>query len=405
MNRWLVVLGAIIVQVNIGAVYAWSLFNQPLADTFGWAREDVVITFSITIAVSAFTTIFAGKLQDKIGPRWVATAGGFLLAAGLLLTSQATTLFEIYIYYGVLAGAGIGMVYVCPLSACVKWFPDKRGLISGIAVGGFGLGGLIFQPVIRFFITNYGVSNTFLYLAIIYFILVIIGAQLLRNPPSEKLNDASESNNKVKHNEAKQFPTKEMLRTYPFYLFWFMFLFGSMAGLMVISFAVDIGVDVFQLDVDKAANAVLVIALFNASGRIILGNLSDHIGRINTLRLIYILTAATLIYMSIGILNYPMFLITTSSMGFCFGGYLAIYPSVTADYYGTKNMGVNYGFMYQSYGISSFAGTFILSFFPFSQAFIVAAILCIVALVMSTFIVAPEKHKRVNFSVKQVDEV
>lgn len=342
MNRWLVVFGAILVQVNLGAVYAWSLFNQPLADTFGWAREDVVITFSITIAVSAFMTIFAGKLQDKIGPRWVATSGGVLLGIGLLLSSQATSLLEIYIYYGVIAGSGIGMTYVCPLSACVKWFPDKRGLISGIAVGGFGLGGLIFQPIIRFFIGNYGVSDAFFYLGIIYFTLVIIGAQLLRNPKEDQHHT---SVGQSTANTTKQFSPKEMLRSYPFYLFWFMFLFGSMSGLMVISFAVDIGVDVFKLDPAKAANAVMVIALFNASGRIVLGNLSDRIGRINTLKFIYLLTAVTLIYMSVGILNYPMFLVTTSSMGFCFGGYLAIYPSVTADYYGTKNMGINYGFM------------------------------------------------------------
>lgn len=399
MNRWLVVFGAILVQVNLGAVYAWSLFNQPLADTFGWAREDVVITFSITIAVSAFMTIFAGKLQDKIGPRWVATSGGVLLGIGLLLSSQATSLLEIYIYYGVIAGSGIGMTYVCPLSACVKWFPDKRGLISGIAVGGFGLGGLIFQPIIRFFIGNYGVSDAFFYLGIIYFILVIIGAQLLQNP-KEELQNTNIGQSSI--NTAKQFSPKEMLRSYPFYLFWFMFLFGSMSGLMVISFAVDIGVDVFKLDPAKAANAVMVIALFNASGRIILGNLSDRIGRINTLKFIYLLTAVTLIYMSVGILNYPMFLVTTSSMGFCFGGYLAIYPSVTADYYGTKNMGINYGFMYQAYGISSFVGTFILSLLPFRQAFIVAAILCLLALTMSKFIATPVKPQSTTFVAKQV---
>ncbi|MCZ0702078.1 OFA family oxalate/formate antiporter-like MFS transporter [Natronobacillus azotifigens] len=399
INRWLVVLGAVFVQVNLGAVYAWSLFNQPLVDTFGWAREDVVVTFSITIAVSALMTIFAGRLQDKIGPRWVATAGGVLLGIGLLLSSQATTLTEIYIYYGIIGGSGIGMTYVCPLSACVKWFPDKRGLISGIAVAGFGLGGFIFQPIIRFLIQNFGVSNTYFYLGIIYFVFVVAGAQLLRNPPAE-LEVASSS--PTRRNEATQFSPTEMLKTYPFYLLWFMFLFGSMSGLMVISFAVDIGVDVFHLDSERAANAILVIALFNAAGRIVWGRISDRIGRLNTLMCVYGLTAITLLYMSLGIMNYPMFLATTSIMGFCFGGYLALYPSVTADYYGTKNLGINYGLMYQGYGISAFVGAFLVNLLPFQIAFIVAAVCCIAAIIMAKIIVHPVKMEKTTVLRKEL---
>ncbi|MEQ6376134.1 MFS transporter [Bacillaceae bacterium S4-13-56] len=161
------------------------MFNQPLIDQFGWEREDVVFTFSITIAVFAFTTIFAGKLQDVIGPRWVATIGGILLGIGLLLSSQATSLSQLYFYYGVIGGIGIGMTYVCPLSACVKWFPDKRGFISGVAVAGFGLGGLIYKPIIEMLIENFGVTSTFSYLGITYLILVVAGAQLLKNPPTE----------------------------------------------------------------------------------------------------------------------------------------------------------------------------------------------------------------------------
>lgn len=399
INRWLVVLGAVFVQVNLGAVYAWSLFNQPLVDTFGWAREDVVVTFSITIAVSALMTIFAGRLQDKIGPRWVATAGGVLLGIGLLLSSQATTLTEIYIYYGIIGGSGIGMTYVCPLSACVKWFPDKRGLIRGIAVAGFGLGGFIFQPIIRFLIQNFGVSNTYFYLGIIYFVFVVAGAQLLRNPPAE-LEVASSS--PTRRNEATQFSPTEMLKTYPFYLLWFMFLFGSMSGLMVISFAVDIGVDVFHLDSERAANAILVIALFNAAGRIVWGRISDRIGRLNTLMCVYGLTAITLLYMSLGIINYPMFLATTSIMGFFFGGYLALYPSVTADYYGTKNLGINYGLMYQGYGISAFVGAFLVNLLPFQIAFIVAAVCCIAAIIMAKIIVHPVKMEKTTVLRKEL---
>lgn len=386
MNRWLVVLGAVIIQINLGAVYAWSLFNQPLIDKFGWAREDVVVTFSMTIAVFALTTILAGRLQDKIGPRWVATIGGLLLGLGLILSSQATTLFQLYFSYGVIGAIGIGMTYVCPLSACVKWFPDKRGFISGVAVAGFGLGGLIYKPIITYFIKNLGVSSAFLYLGIIYLLLVIAGAQLLKNPPVDQVPKTNLAVDTSTH-----FSPRQMLGTYQFYLLWFMFLFGSVSGLMVISFAVDIGVDLVNLDLEKAANAVMVIALFNAAGRIVLGKISDRFGRKNTLIIIYGLTASIMFYMSTGMINYPMFLISVSLIGFCFGGFLSLFPSITADYYGTKNIGSNYGFMYQAYGLSAFAGPFIVKALPFTKAFSIAGIICVFAIVIAKFVQAPQQ--------------
>ncbi|SDZ63679.1 MFS transporter, OFA family, oxalate/formate antiporter [Evansella caseinilytica] len=392
MKRWLVVIGALIIQMNLGAVYAWSLFNQPLIETYGWDREDIVVTFSITIAVFAFFTIFAGRLQDKIGPRWVATIGGILLGTGLILASQATTIPQLYLYYGVIGGAGIGMTYVCPLSSCVKWFPDKKGFISGLAVAGFGLGGLIYKPVILFFIENYGVSSAFFYLGIIYFILVVAGAQLLSNPPAPVSSEASGT---VSRQEiitlSSHFSSKEMAGTHQFYLLWLMFLFGSISGLMVISYAVDIGVDLVNLSAEKAANAVMIIALFNAAGRIVLGKLSDSLGRINTLMIMYAATALIMLLLSFGAINYPMYLLAVSLIGFCFGGFLSLFPSVTADYYGTKNMGSNYGIMYQAYGISAFVGPLIVKSIAFTQAFFIAALCCLAAIIMARFVQPPEK--------------
>ncbi|MBM4761852.1 OFA family MFS transporter [Bacillus sp. B15-48] len=389
MNRWLVVLGAVIIQMNLGAVYAWSLFNQPLMDKFGWSREDVVVTFSITIAVFAFVTIFAGRLQDQLGPRLVATVGGLLLGVGVMMASQATTLFQLYFFYGVIGGIGIGMTYVCPLSACVKWFPDKRGFISGMAVAGFGLGGLIYKPIIDYLINLTGVSSSFLYIGLIYLVFVVAGAQLLRNPPTDGQSSLSEASAPM--NTGSQFTPKQMLSTYQFYILWFMFLFGSISGLLVISFAVDIGVDLVNISLEKAGNAVMVIALFNAAGRIILGNLSDRYGRKNTLMIIYSVTALMMFYMSIGPMNYPLFLVCVSLIGFCFGGFLAIFPSLTADYYGTKNMGMNYGFMYQAYGLSAFVGPFVVKVLPFNQAFLLAGVICIVAIGMAKLVKIPKK--------------
>ncbi|MGL4772333.1 MAG: MFS transporter [Clostridium sp.] len=146
---WIVVLGAILIQICIGSVYSWSLFNGPLREKFGFSQNDIILTFSIVVFVFAFTTIFSGRLQDKIGPKKVSLIGGIVYGLGLILTSRATSIIEFYIYYGVIAGIGIGFCYVCPLSTCIKWFPNKKGLITGITVGAFGLGSLVFKPIIE----------------------------------------------------------------------------------------------------------------------------------------------------------------------------------------------------------------------------------------------------------------
>ena len=401
MKRWLVVLGAILIQINLGAVYAWSLFNQPLVDKFGWGREEIVVTFSITIAMLALFTVVAGKIQDQIGPRWVATFGGVLLGLGLILASQATTITQLYLFYGVIGGAGLGFTYVCPLAACVKWFPEKRGFISGVAVAGFGLGGLVYKPIILFFIENFGVSNAFLYLGVMYLFFVVVGAQLLSTPPTtvEKRN---ENNDVIVLKD--DFSPKEMLSTYQFYLLWFMYFFGTMSGLMVISFVVDIGVEVVRLDFAKAGNAVMVIALFNAAGRIVLGKISDNIGRMNTLMLMYAFTAAMLLFMSFSSMTYLSFLVAVSVIGFCFGGFLSLFPSVTADFYGTRNLGTNYGFMYLAYGLSAFVGPFVVKVIPFTEGFLFSAIFCIVALAMAKMTGKPRKKVDGKYIAKGVLE-
>ncbi|PZD95263.1 MFS transporter [Paenibacillus sambharensis] len=390
MKRWWVVLGALLIQMNLGAVYAWSLFNKPLMDKFGWEREDVVVTFSITIATFALATIAAGRLQDRIGPRKVATIGGLLLGVGLMLSGQADTLLELYFYYGVIGGIGIGTAYVCPLSACIKWFPDKPGLIGGLAVAGFGAGGLIYKPVIGAMIESVGVSASFVYLGIVYMVLVIGGAQLLLNPAGQARSlDASATGSGAR----PSYKPKEMLATRTFYIMWAMFFFGTMAGLMVISFAVDIGVEMAGLSAEEAANAVMFIALFNALGRILLGKLSDHMGRKNTLLWMYGLTAAALLFMSMVPMTDSLFMISVSLIGFCFGGFLAVYPSLTADYYGTGSLGANYGLVYQAYGLSAFVGPIIVRSVSFTQAFFVAALCCVIAIVLANWLRIPEYRK------------
>jgi MFS transporter, OFA family, oxalate/formate antiporter len=385
-NRWLVVFGAVLLQICIGSIYSWSLFNYPLMNKFGWQESQVVFTFSIIVFVFAFSTIFSGKFQDKFGPRLVATIGGLLYGIGLMLSSTATSIIQLYIYYGIIAGIGVGFVYVCPLTTCVKWFPEKKGFITGIAVGAFGLGSLIFKSIIEFLLTSYGVSTTFLYLGIIYLILIIIGAQFLIVPPSEYNLTYQNTNSS---DDILCFTTKEMIKTKSFYLIWIMFLFGTISGLLVIGLATDIGVTLVGLSPHVAANAVAIIGLFNAGGRIILGALSDKLGRIKIVFMMFAITSVCMIIISIVSLNIVTFFICLSGIAFCFGGFLSVFPTITGDFYGLKNLGSNYGIIYQAYGLSALLGPIIISTTGgLKPTFIVSALLSIIGAFI-TFIVKP----------------
>ena len=185
MNRWLVVVGALLIQVSLGAIYIYSVFKPGLKGVFPqWSATDLALPSQLVLAFFALSMIFFGRVQDKIGPRTVATLGGIILGAGLIFARFASSLFTFVLGFSILGGIGIGAAYVCPIATCVKWFPDKRGLITGLAVAGFGAGGLVFTPVAKSLIASQGVMSTFLYLGIIFFIAVVIGAQLMRNPPA-----------------------------------------------------------------------------------------------------------------------------------------------------------------------------------------------------------------------------
>lgn len=388
INRWLVVCGAVLLQMCIGAIYTWSLFNQPLVDKFGWESKQVVLTYSIAIFIFAFSTIFSGRLQDKIDPRKVASIGAILYGVGLMLASTSTSLIELYIYYGLIAGIGVGFAYVCPLSTCVRWFPEKKGFITGIAVGAFGLGSLVFKPIIQYFIVNYGVSAAFFYLGLIYITLSLIGAQFLILPPPYYKSSIKRSNDI----NQKAFTTSEMIRTKSFYFIWVMFLFGCMSGLLVIGLAKDIGVGLAGLEDAVAANAVAIIALFNAGGRVVWGSISDKIGRIKVVTIMFVITAISMIIMSLTTLNYITFFISLAGITFCFGGFLSVFPIITGEFFGIKNLGANYGIIYLAYGVAALVGPVIVtSVGGLKLTFIIAAILAIIGSFLTFIVKSPSE--------------
>lgn len=356
-NRWFIVLAGIVIQLALGTVYAFSVFRNPLMAQFGWSVTQTTNAFTITLVFFTLAMIFAGRWQDRVGPRLVATVGGVLLGAGTLLASQTSSLLMLYLSYGVLGGLGIGFAYVTPIATIVKWFPDMRGLMTGLAVFGFGAGSLIFAPLAANLIVAYGVLTTFAILGVIFLVAVTGSAQALQNPPAGWKPagwnpPAPKPGAIVKSDYA---PT-EMLSTLPFWMLWVMYLFGAAAGLMVISQASPMGQEVAKLSKEAAAAAVGLLAIFNGMGRIAWGWVSDRLGRVYTLVAMFLLLAADMFLVLPRAASYGTFVTGIALAAFSFGGYLALLPALTADYFGTKNYGLNYGWMFTAYGAASIFG-------------------------------------------------
>jgi MFS transporter, OFA family, oxalate/formate antiporter len=374
MNRWLVVVGALLIQVSLGAIYIYSVFKPGLKGVFPtWTATNLALPAQLVLAFFALSMIFFGRIQDKIGPRRVATLGGVILGIGLIVARYATGLPTFVLGFSILGGIGIGAAYVCPIATCVKWFPDKRGLITGMAVAGFGAGGLVFTPVAKSLIKSQGVMPTFMYLGLIFFVAVVIGAQLMKNPPAgwrpAGWNPPAPAAGAAA--VRTDYTWQQMLGTPQFWLLWLTYFAGCTAGLMVIMNTTNVWLSFPLLEVARTAavvpkatyegivsagaTAVIVVAILNAAGRIIWGRISDGIGRKKTLLIMFLAAGAAMFALN-WLSKYPLYLMGVGAVGFTFGGFLALFPAVTADYFGTRNVGANYGWMFSAYGAGGLFG-------------------------------------------------
>ncbi len=386
-NRWLIVVGAILIQLCLGAIYIWSVFRIPLQDELNLTPSQATLPFSLVLIFFAIATIIGGRWQDKAGPKLVATVGGIILGVGMLIPAFLHSFVWLVIGYGIILGIGIGFTYVCPVSTGVKWFPDKRGLITGLSVAGFGAGALIVAPLARQLIDNVGIFKTFAILGIVFLCIIVISSQLLRNPPPGWTPEGWTPPEKTQMT-GQEFGALRMLSSPQFYLIWIMYFFGCTTGLMVIGQTSPIGQELANLTPKVAAFAVSILAIFNAIGRIFWGRVSDTLGRIKTLFLMLLICGvAILLYNIIG--AFPSYYwLGICIVGLCFGGYLAVFPAITADFYGTKNIGINYGFVFMAYGVGGlfgprFAAKMLELTGNYSIAFIVAGILCLIGAVIA----------------------
>lgn len=384
-RRLLILIGTIITQIGLGTIYTWSLFNQPLADKFGWQLSRVSVTFSITSFALAFATLFAGKIQDKIGIRKLITLSGIILGGGLILTSKVNSIGMLYLTAGVVVGAADGIAYMTSLSNCIKWFPEKKGLISGISVGSYGAGSLIFKYVNSGVISSKGVTFAFLCWGIIAFILVSGGAQLLKDAQEVTVVDA-------KAEMKNDYTPTQMLKKKEAYLLFIMMFTACMSGLYLIGIVKDIGVQLAGLNTSVAANAVAMVAIFNTAGRIILGALSDKVGRLRVLLFTFAVTAISVFVMDTVHLNFGIFFACVAGIAFCFGGNITVFPAIVGDFFGLKNHSKNYGIIYQGFGIGALSGSVIASIAgSFKATFVVIGVMCLISIVIALTIKIPQE--------------
>ncbi len=414
MNRWIVVIGAIAIQIALGAIYAWSAFTTPLqSSAFGFSKTMTQAIFSTGLATFGIFTIIGGRMQKRFGPMKIALLGGFLLGIGYLIGGFAGANFPLkLIGIGLIGGSGIGLAYVVPIGVGIKWFPDKKGLVSGLAVAGFGFGAFLWilmaNPPSILGISglintaNYTIANVdmaFKIYGVMFLILVVLGSLVMRNPPKgwkpKGWNPPVEKDEYGKEKKEIALLPKQMLKQKQFYMLWVMFLIGALAGLMVIgnvqNFAKNPaeGFQAFGFTVSEAVDfavigAAVSLPIFNGAGRIAWGKISDTIGRKKALIAMFIFQGIMMAVFFYTTSNPIFFYIAAALIGFNFGGNFALFPAATADTFGSETVGLNYGYVFTSYGLGGIVGPILAGAvqdagFSFTYAFYPAAVLCFIA--------------------------
>lgn len=372
MNRGLVVLGAILIQLALGAIYAWSVFTPDLTDA-GWNKEDTQWVFAVGLASFAVFMVFAGKKLKTWGPQNLAIIGGVILGLGYVLAGifGGTSFWALVILIGLVGGAGIGFAYVVPIAVGIQWFPDKKGMITGLAVAGFGFGAMGWVKLAGSWgnlLENIGLASTFITYGIAFAIMVIIGGIWMKFPSEGWKPDGyvppKAADLKKKNIGSHDYTSNEMLETYQFYLIFLTFVFSAGAGLMSIGLMklypmqalMDAGMSETQASAVSGTAIAVFFSLANGIGRILWGTLSDKLGRKTSIIIMTATQGILVILFTYMAGNEYLLYLGATLIGFNFGGNFALFPTITADTFGSKNVGQNYPFIFLAYGVGGIIG-------------------------------------------------
>jgi len=397
-NRWVIAIAGVFLQIALGAVYAWSVFRIPLSKQFGWSISQVTFTFTISIFVLGFAAFFGGLWMNRKGPRIVALTGATLYGLGVFLASfSANKLWWLYLSYGVIGGIGLGLGYIVPVATLVKWFPDRRGLITGIAVGGFGAGALITAPVASRLIQVVGVLPTFAYLGVGYFIIAIIAALFMQNPPEGWQPEGwTPTEKEVSQRAGHDFVLSEALKTWQWWVLWLILFLNTCAGIAVISQEAPIFQELTGVTAVIAGGMVGVASLGNGVGRVLWAWLSDLITRRATFAVMFIFQVG--LFWFLPSITMPSVMTTiTFIILMCYGGGFGTMPAFTADYFGPKNVGPIYGLMLTAWSFASVFGPLYIARMRettgnYAGALHVIAIVMLVSIVLPIIVRPPRRE-------------
>ena len=359
-GRWGIVIAAVLVQLALGAVYAWSVFNKPLQGQFGWSKTEAVLPFEVAIGTIFIGSLVGGRIQDRRGPRVVALAGGILYSIGIMaasLVSDSDQLWLLVLTYGALGGIGLGAAYITPIAMLTKWFPDKRGLITGIAVGGFGFGAVITAPVAKSLLAGTDdKTSVFLPLGLAYLVAVLLGASFFRNPPAGyEVPGWRPSASQTAARSTHDYTLPEALRTRQWYFLTAILTLNTLAGIAFISQASDAAQEIAGVSAGVAATFVGVMGLFNGGGRIAWAALSDRVGRMPAFLGMLAVQAVCFLVLPHAA-AFAVFAVLAALVYLAYGGGFGTMPATAADFFGTPNAGAIYGAMIVAWSIGGVVG-------------------------------------------------
>jgi OFA family oxalate/formate antiporter-like MFS transporter len=412
-NRWLIAVAAVVMQVCLGAAYGWSVFVAPLVSTTGWTLTQVSLNFTLAIAFLGVGTIIGGLWQDRVGPRPVATVAGITYGVSYLLAgwfASRQSLAGMYFSYGMVGGIGMGMGYITPVATVTKWFPDRRGLMTGVAVAGYGAGALIMSPFAARSIVARGVPATFNILGIVYLVLVVASAQFYCNPPVNWRPAGWQPTGTVaKAASTYDFTVGEAMRTWQFWMLWLMLFLNVSAGIMIISQASPMAQQLVHMTPIAAASMVGLISIFNAAGRVFWAWVSDYIGRARVYLLLYVIQAVVF-FMLPQLTSVLLFSTAFAIIGLCYGGGFGTMPSFTADFFGAKFMGGIYGWILLAWGAGAIPSPILIARLRqttgrYDQAIYAVAVLMIVAIALPLIVRQPSPRAATRFEPRPTPPV
>ena len=387
-KRWVLLIICCLINLCIGSMYAWSVLAGPMAKELDVPSLSIV--FSVANSVGFISMIIGGLVADRKGPRWVMFAGGLMFGLGMFGCGYAQSVSHLILCYGVILGLGLSFVYGCTISTCIKFFPDKRGMAGGMATAFYGISSVIFAPITNALNSSVGVRASFKILGLVFLVVVCVGSLFISTCPAGFMPVGYTPPVQAGGKAPTDKTTGEMLRMPIFYVMLLMLTCGGVFGMMVISSASSLSVNIAHVDAGTASLLVSVLCLFNTAGRLIAGSLSDKLGRINTLTIAIViaLVGLAMLYLADQNASLPFLVVGLVLMGICFGTFMGVFPGFCTDQFGSKHNTVNYGIMWIGFCIAGIVGPTILTNLyaangNYRGAFLVAAGIAVLGLALT----------------------